>query len=96
MSDILVGYRQPKLEIGKLLHGRFVFMGSMWRYGRSLAPIPSVLGGMAVQVAKAAADIVTLGLGLNRWGQLQRLQPVPRSLQDEWPVLYDRLHSGAQ
>jgi glycosyltransferase involved in cell wall biosynthesis len=94
MSEILVGYRQPKLEIGKLLRGRFIFTRSMWRYGRSLAPVSSVVGGMAMQVAKAAADIVTLGLGLNRWGQLQRLQPVPPSVRDEWPALCDRLQSG--
>lgn len=96
MPDILVGYRQPKLEIGKLLRGRFIFARSMWRYGRALAPVSSVIGGMAVQVAKAAADIVTLGLGFNRWGQLRRLQPVPRNVQDEWPALCDRLQSGGR
>jgi len=96
MSDILVGYRQPKLEIGKLLRGRFIFARSMCRYGRALAPVSSVIGGMAVQVAKAAADIVTLGLGFNRWGQLRRLQPVPRNVQDEWPALCDRLRSGGR
>ena len=96
MSDILVGYRQPKLEIGKLLRGRFIFARSMWQYGRALAPVSSVIGGMAVQVAKAAADIVTLGLGFNRWGQLRRLQPVPRNVQDEWPALCDRLQSGGR
>ncbi|HET7912098.1 MAG TPA: glycosyltransferase family A protein [Pseudolabrys sp.] len=95
MPDILVGYRQPKLEIRKLLRGRFIFARSLWRHGRALAPLSQIIGGMAMQVVKGTADVVTLGLGLNRWGQLQRLQSVPRSLQDEWPALYERLQSGA-
>ena len=95
MPDILVGYRQPKLEIRKLLRGRFIFARSLWRHGRAFAPLSQVVGGMAMQVVKGTADVVTLGLGLNRWGQLQRLQSVPRSLQDEWPALYERLQSGA-
>ena len=96
MPDILVGYRQPKLEIGKLLRGRFIFTRSIWRHGRAFAPVSSVIGGMAMQVVKAAADIMTLGLGLNRWGQRRRLQAVPRDVQDQWPALCDRLQSGRQ
>jgi glycosyltransferase involved in cell wall biosynthesis len=94
LPDVLVGYRQQKLEIGKLLRGRFVFIRSLWRHGRTHAPLSSVVGGMASQIVKAAADIVMLGLGFNRWGQLRRLHSIPRNVQDEWPSLCARLQSG--
>jgi glycosyltransferase involved in cell wall biosynthesis len=93
IPDVLVGYRQQKLDIGKLLRGRFNFSQSMWRYGRTHAPLSTVIGGIALQVGKAAADTAMLGLGLNRWGQLRRLYPVPRELQVKWPSLCDRLQS---
>lgn len=96
MPDILVGYRQSKLEIAKLLRGRFIFARSLWRHRRAHGPTWSVIGGIAVQAAKAAADIVTLGLGFNRWGQLRRLQPAPYNVQNEWPALYDRLRSAGR
>lgn len=94
MPDVLVGYRQQRLEIGKLLRGRLNFIRSMWRHGRTQVPLSTVVGGMALQIGKAAADIVTLGLGLNRWSQLSRLYPIPRNVQDEWPSLCDRLQSS--
>jgi len=93
ISDVLVGYRQQKLKIGKLLRGRFNFSQSMWRHGRLRAPLSSVVGGIALQIGKAAADTVMLGLGFNRWGQLRRLYPVPREVQAKWPSLCDRLQS---
>ncbi|HZP68448.1 MAG TPA: glycosyltransferase family A protein [Pseudolabrys sp.] len=94
MPDVLVGYRQQKLDIGKLLRGRFIFMRSLWRHGRALGPPSSVIGGIAMQAAKGAADVAILSLGLNRWGQLRRLEPIPRSMRDEWPALCDRLQSS--
>ncbi len=93
VSDVLVGYRQQSLEIGKLLRGRFNFSHSIWRYGRTHAPLSSVVGGIALQIGKATADTVTLGLGLNRWGQRRRLYPIPRNVQVQWPLLCDRLQS---
>jgi len=94
MPDVLVGYRQPILDIRKLLRGRMNFMRSLWRHGRSVGPLSSVVGGIAMQAAKGAADIATIGAGLNRWGQMHRLQSVPRDVQAEWPMLCDRLQSG--
>ncbi len=96
MPDVLVGYRQQSLEIGKILRGRLNFCHSMWRLGRTHAPLSTVVGGMALQIGKAAADTITLGLGLNRWGQLNRLYPIPRNVQDEWPSLCDRLQSNSR
>lgn len=94
MPDVLVGYRQQRLEIGKLLRGRLNFSHSMWRHGRAQAPLSTVVGGMALQIGKAAADTVILGLGLNRWGQLRRLNPVPPALQGEWQSLCERLQTS--
>ncbi len=93
MADVLVGYRQQRLDIGKLLHGRSVFIRSVWRHGRTSGPPSAVISGMSSQMVKAAADIVILGLGLNRWGQLRRLRAIPVDVQDAWPSLCARLQS---
>jgi hypothetical protein len=91
IADVLIGYRQNELDLKKMLLGRRVFIGSLWRHGRSSADSLPALKGIASQVAKSAADIVTIGLGLNGLAQRGRLKPVPPGVRQQWLELQQQL-----
>jgi glycosyltransferase involved in cell wall biosynthesis len=91
LADVLVGYRQDGLDLRKMLQGRRVFIGSLWRRARGSGnPLPA-LWGIVAQVLKGVADIVTIGLGLGGWAQRGRLKPVPPAVRERWLELQRRL-----
>ena len=59
-----------------MLHGRKVFVSSLWRYGYIAGKPILALVGVATQVLKSVFDIVSITLGLNRLAQRSRLKPV--------------------
>jgi glycosyltransferase involved in cell wall biosynthesis len=95
LESVLLGYRQNQLDLKKLLPGRRAFIGSLWRYGQRSGERLPALQGIATHLAKGAADIVTIGLGLNRLMQRQRLQPVPPATVQQWRALQIDLRGDA-
>lgn len=91
LKDILIGYRQDELSLGKMLRGRLVFVRSLYRYAQRSRRLLPVLAGMASHVVKSATDIVTIGLGLNRFVQRARLKPIPDSVALQWRDLQGQL-----
>ncbi|QIP01730.1 glycosyltransferase family 2 protein [Bradyrhizobium symbiodeficiens] len=84
LTDVLVGYRQDELGLKKMLQGRRIFIGSLWRYAqRSNWPMPA-LWGIIAQLLKGAADVATIGLGFRELAQRSRLKPVPPSVEQRW------------
>lgn len=92
IPDVLLGYRQQRLELPKMLRGRAVYVGSLWRHGHSVLPLSEVWVGIASHVVKGMIDIATVGLGLNRFSQRQRLDPVPQAVRRRWGTLWPILH----
>jgi glycosyltransferase involved in cell wall biosynthesis len=91
LDDVLIGYRQDALDLNKMLLGRRVFIGSLWRYARRSGEFLPALEGIATHLFKSAVDIVTIGLGLNRFVQRNRLKPVRPSVAKRWQDLQKRL-----
>jgi len=87
VDAVLLAYRQDQLALKKLLQGRLTFMGSLWRYGIATHDVPPVIAGMTNHILKAMVDIATVGLGLNRTMQRQRLRPVSPAIVPEWREL---------
>jgi glycosyltransferase involved in cell wall biosynthesis len=90
LEDVLVGYRQDALELAKMLRGRRVFMGSLWRYARRSGEFLPALRGIATHFIKSWVDVATVSLGLNRLGQRNRLKPLRPSVVKQWQDL--RVH----
>jgi glycosyltransferase involved in cell wall biosynthesis len=90
LADALVGYRQDGLDLKKMLRGRRVFVGSLWRHARRGQLLPA-LWGIVVQMLKGAADIGSIGLGLGDWAQRRRLKPVPPAVAQQWQELQRQL-----
>jgi glycosyltransferase involved in cell wall biosynthesis len=89
LNTVLLGYRQDRLALKKLLPGRATFMKSVWRNAMITGETLPALAGIASHAAKGVIDVATLGLGLNRQMQLRRLKPVSPAIEQEWRRLQD-------
>jgi glycosyltransferase involved in cell wall biosynthesis len=87
VDAVLLAYRQDQLALNKLLTGRLTFIGSLWRYGRATGELLPVLSGMTNHIVKAAVDIATVGSGVNRLMQRQRLRPISPAVLPQWREL---------
>ena len=96
VDAVLLAYRQDQLELKKLLTGRAMFMGSLWRYGRATGELRPVLSGMTNHIVKAAVDLATIGTGLNRLMQRQRLKPIAPAIVPQWRELKQLLLAPAK
>ena len=96
LDGVLLGYRQDRLALRKLIPGRTTFARSAWRNGMAAGEVLPALAGIANHAAKGMADVATLALGLNRQMQLKRLKPVSPAIEREWRQLQEDLadHSG--
>lgn len=91
LDQVLLGYRQNRLALKKLLPGRATFARSAWRNGVTTSEVLPALAGIGSHIAKGVADVATLGLGLNRRMQLRRLKPVSPAVEQEWRQLQEDL-----
>ena len=87
VDAVLLAYRQDQLALKKLLQGRLTFMGSLWRNGLATGEVLPVVAGITNHAVKAAVDIATVGSGLNRLMQRQRLRPVSPDIVPQWREL---------
>jgi glycosyltransferase involved in cell wall biosynthesis len=89
LDRVLLGYRQDRLALKKLIPGRATFAGSAWRNGLATGELFPALAGIANHAAKGMADVASLALGLDRRMQLRRLKPVSAAVQQEWQQLQE-------
>lgn len=87
LDEILLAYRQNRLDLAKILPGRHASIRSIWRYGGAHGEYLPALGGIAAHLAKGGLDVVTIGAGLNAVMQRQRLRAVPASVAERWQML---------
>lgn len=95
VDGVLLAYRQDQLALKKLLPGRLTYMGSLWRHGLATREVLPVLAGMTNHIVKAAVDIATVGFGLNRLMQQQRLRPISPAIALQWRELRQLLLAPA-
>ena len=67
VPEILLGYRQEQRTLSKLLAGRRNFSRSIVREAWRQGAIGEGLRGLGGQVAKAAADVLTVPFGWDRF-----------------------------
>jgi glycosyltransferase involved in cell wall biosynthesis len=96
LDTVLLGYRQDRLVLRKLLPGRATFMRSVWRNGVATGESLPALVGIANHAAKGMLDVATLGLGLNRQMQLRRLNSVSPAIEREWRQLQEDMIASSR
>ena len=91
LDQVLLGYRQDRLALKKLIPGRTTFAKLAWRNGIATGGVFPALAGIANHAAKGMVDVATLGLGLNRQMQSRRYKPVSPAVAQEWQRLQEKL-----
>lgn len=94
IPDILVGYRQDRLNLAKMLRGRRLFAGALMHHARDSGHYGLALKGIALHAAKALGDAVALSSGLGGVAQRRRLAPVPPSIEADWIRLRNALKAA--
>jgi glycosyltransferase involved in cell wall biosynthesis len=84
LDEVLIGYRQDALDLRKMLFGRQVFIGSLWRHARRTGEFWPAMDGIGTHLVKGGLDIATIGFGFGRLVQQNRLEPVRPSVVKEW------------
>lgn len=93
IDEVLLGYRQDKPDLRKMLKGRRVFAGSIWRHACVTGDYGQAGVGIGKHGAKAAIDIVASACGLTRYTQRNRFKPVPLPVAGQWADLWQQLHN---
>jgi glycosyltransferase involved in cell wall biosynthesis len=91
LDKVLLGYRQDRLALKKLIPGRATFARSAWRNGLATGEVLPAAVGIASHAAKGAVDVATLALGFNRQMQSRRFRPVSPAVALEWRQLQEKL-----
>jgi hypothetical protein len=94
LDQVLLGYRQDRLALRKLLPGRTAFMRSVWRNAISSGDTLAALAGIATNGVKGVVDVATFALGLNRQMQRKRLRSVSPTTRQQWRQLEGHLASA--
>ena len=96
VGEILLGYRQDRLALKKLIPGRATFARSTWRNGVAAGEVLPALAGVANHAAKGMLDVATLAMGFNRQMQLMRLKPVSPATGPRWRQLQEDLATSSR
>lgn len=91
VAQVLLGYRQDRLSLKKLIPGRTTFAKAVWRQGIASGEVLSAMAGITSHAAKGAVDIASLALGFNRQMQSARFSPVTPAVALEWQHLREKL-----
>jgi glycosyltransferase involved in cell wall biosynthesis len=94
VDDVLLGYRQDKPDLAKKVRGRLIFAGSLLRYANKTGIYGSPMAGIAKHSGKAVVDIAAAALGLSRYAQRNRFQPMSHSVGRQWLDLWRTLNSN--
>jgi len=94
VDAVLFGYRHERLEAGKSIKSRALFARAVWREGRRSGQPAAALFGVAAQIAKTAADILAVKLGMQ--GALLRRRYAPAGADEiaRWSAVWAAV-SGA-
>ena len=93
IPEILLGYREPQLQLHKIFRSRWFFIGAalrQFRQERGLLMAPLVI---IEQGLKAALDILAIGTGLNYYLLPQRARQSYTDLEAQtWQQVWSALH----
>ena len=83
----LLGYRQERRKLGKLLRGRAYFTRSIMREARKRRAWKSGVIGVAAQFGKALVDLATVPLGIDSMLRRESVEISPGELE-EWRAVW--------
>ena len=94
MGQILLGYRQERRTLKKLLAGRWNFARSIFREARRQGVLGAGFLGLGAQGAKAFADVLTVSLRLDGWLRGESNAMVTPSEEQVWRAVWAVVDKG--
>jgi glycosyltransferase involved in cell wall biosynthesis len=88
VDAILLGYRHERLDVAKSLKGRALFARALWRDGRRSGRRAAALRGMTAQLAKSAADVAAIRLGMQSLLLRWRYAPAAPDDMAQWSAIW--------
>jgi len=92
LPEILLGYRQERLSLGKILASRIQTSRSVLRYGWNNKVFHRVVPALAGQAAKFAIDVLAVSSGLGYRMLRHRALAVAPDTRAEWLKVWQRLN----
>lgn len=96
LPEILVGYRQDRLSVRKILRGRKNFCVALVRNAPEACGYARTAYALAQQLAKALVDVVAITTRVERRVLRHRAQPPHRSQVESWERVWAQCSSEAQ
>jgi glycosyltransferase involved in cell wall biosynthesis len=94
ISDILVGYREIGIDLGKILRARYHLSRSLIRYFHGRRNLAALFRAIAGQAAKATFDCIAVSSGLKYRMLRHRASSVTDEERREWAVVWETVHQG--
>lgn len=91
VPEILLGYREAALRLGKIASQRRYFVKGLYLRARSGGSWPRFVFYSCLQLGKMALDCVAVATGLNYRLLRHRARPVTREERARWDALWGRL-----
>jgi glycosyltransferase involved in cell wall biosynthesis len=94
LPEILCGYRENRLVLGKILRGRYAFATAAFKESVEHKAYFSAIAAVLRQLGKAFADILAITTGLNYLLLAHRARPLnPASLQ-RWAEVWSQVRDS--
>ena len=94
IAEVLLGYRESSLSLGKMLGGRYVYAKAVLREFCKRGKIFTALRGVFGQSAKALVDIFAVSTGMNHRILRHRARPIGCEVIDHWTDIWQGLQKA--
>jgi Glycosyl transferase family 2 len=96
LSEVLCGYREERLDLGKILRGRCSFTIAAFREFFERREYSTALGGALEQCAKAIVDILAISTGLGYMVLRHRARPVATETVARWSGVWTQVQGHTE
>ncbi len=94
VPEILLGYREDRLDLGKILRMRRMFARSLFREFSRRGQWRLALQGVGGQVAKGALDCIAITTGLDYALLRHRARAIDEAERQEWSRVWRQVSAG--
>lgn len=92
INEILLGYRQEKLSVTKIIRGRYYFAKALMGVCKLSLTTFEAYRGVAEQIAKAILDSVSISMGVERIMLRHRALPIQSVEEERWKKVWQDLN----
>jgi glycosyltransferase involved in cell wall biosynthesis len=96
LPDILLGYREDRLSLRKILRGRRNYSLALIRYFRSKGNYFSAVQAVGAQCVKGFCDILAVGVGLDYQLLRHRAEPADEATLQRWKTVWTQVQAESE